>query len=353
MVISDQRRCQARSCSNANAPAAVREGDAELREDVLHVPRNRVLADHEDAGDLSVALAGRDQPQHLQLAWRQAVCVRGCGFSREGVHTGKIRSRAELFERTSRGLQLERERILVAELAAGLPDEHTHASRFVRSLELFPGLRGPAKIRERRRGVARRQLEGSVSVCVNRLQHRAVALGSDLLELSACQSRLVEIADRDQDLGVGRQQAGTFQPIGRLADRTTNCRGRCFGVSLRKAQQRPARLRLEPQLTRFAIRLLGLGELSSKTVNLTAEVAGLCSSGLVHAQRKTLACALRLFQCIPPIPAKVHQLSAMHEAAAGERDEVGLLPAPACQDGRPLLRAAQLVDSSHARITPQ
>lgn len=41
---------------------------------------------------------------------------------------------------------------------------------------------------------------------------------------------------------------------------------------------------------------------------------------------------------------KVHQLSAMHEAAAGERDEVGLLLAPACQDGRPLLRATQLVN---------
>ena len=79
-------------------------------------------------------------------------------------------------------------------------------------------------------------------------------------------------------------------------------------------------------------------------MDLTAEVAGLRSSGLVHAQLETLACALRLFECIPPIPVKVHQLSAMHEAAAGERDEVGLLPAPACQDGRPLLRATQLVD---------
>src|SRR4029077_6625729 len=98
-----------------------------------------------EAGDLPVALAGRDQPQDLQLARRQAMCVRGCGFSHEGVHPGQIRSRTELFEHTPRGLQLERERILVAELAAGLPDEHTRASRLVRSLELLPGLRGPAK----------------------------------------------------------------------------------------------------------------------------------------------------------------------------------------------------------------
>ena len=97
----------------------------------------------------------------------------------------------------------------------------------------------------------------------------------------------------------------------------------------------PAAARAE--LTRFPIRLLGLGELSSKTVDLTAEVAGFRSSGLVHAQLETLACALRLFECVPPIPVKVHQLSAMHEATAGERDDVGLLLAPACQDGRPLL----------------
>ena len=225
-VVLERERARCRSRRNA-----------ELGEDVLHVPRNRVLADHEHCGDLPVALAGRDQPQHLQLTRRQAMCGPGCAFSRERVHTRKVGSRAEQFEHTSRGLQLERKRVLVAELAAGLPDEHARASRFVRSLELLPGLRSPAKTHERRIGVARRQLDRSAGVSVNRLQHRAIALGSDLLELGARQSRLVEIADRDQDLGVARQEAGTLQPIGRLADRAANCCSRRVGVSLPKAQQ--------------------------------------------------------------------------------------------------------------------
>src|SRR5712691_11475 len=46
---------------------------AEFAEDVLHVPGDGVLADHERRRDLSVALAGRNQTQYLQLTGRQSV----------------------------------------------------------------------------------------------------------------------------------------------------------------------------------------------------------------------------------------------------------------------------------------
>src|SRR4029453_9851661 len=42
-------------------------GHAQLGQDVLHVPGHGVLADLQRASDLSVVLAGRDQPQHLHL----------------------------------------------------------------------------------------------------------------------------------------------------------------------------------------------------------------------------------------------------------------------------------------------
>ena len=43
-------------------------GLRELAQDVRDVPVNGVLAQHERGGDLTVAHAGRDEPQHLGLA---------------------------------------------------------------------------------------------------------------------------------------------------------------------------------------------------------------------------------------------------------------------------------------------
>src|SRR5688572_27204092 len=52
-------------------------GEAELGKNVAHVPRNRLLADHEIGGDAAVCLAGREQPQDLALAVREAAdCAR-------------------------------------------------------------------------------------------------------------------------------------------------------------------------------------------------------------------------------------------------------------------------------------
>ena len=48
-------------------------GDAGLVEDALEVEGDGVLADDECLGDLAVRLAGRDQPQHLDLALGQPI----------------------------------------------------------------------------------------------------------------------------------------------------------------------------------------------------------------------------------------------------------------------------------------
>src|SRR6266542_935157 len=51
--------------------------DTKLREDVLHVAGGGVLADRERRGDFAIALPGRDQPHHFQLARRQVLRILG------------------------------------------------------------------------------------------------------------------------------------------------------------------------------------------------------------------------------------------------------------------------------------
>ena len=56
-------------------------GDAELGEDVAHVPVDGALAEHERGGDRLVGLAGGDQAQDLELALGEAMRV---GAARRG-----------------------------------------------------------------------------------------------------------------------------------------------------------------------------------------------------------------------------------------------------------------------------
>src|SRR4029450_13719334 len=50
--------------------------DSEFREDVLEMPRHRVLADHELGRDLAVATPGSDEAEPLEPASRQPVSIR-------------------------------------------------------------------------------------------------------------------------------------------------------------------------------------------------------------------------------------------------------------------------------------
>ena len=91
-------------------------GDAQLREDVLHVPGDGVLAEHERRGDLAVRPAGGDEPQHLELAATQAVRIVPVG-PQQGVDAAKVRSRGETLEDRPRRLELQPRRVLVLERA--------------------------------------------------------------------------------------------------------------------------------------------------------------------------------------------------------------------------------------------
>src|SRR5207247_7981148 len=94
-------------------------GDAQLREDVLHVAGDGVLADHERGGDLAVAPTGRDEAQHLELARREAVVGSGRPRQSERVDPGKVRLGAELREDLPGGVELARDSVVIPEPPAG------------------------------------------------------------------------------------------------------------------------------------------------------------------------------------------------------------------------------------------
>ncbi len=112
----------------------------------------------------------------------------------------------------------------------------------------------------------------------------------------------------------------------------------------REPQQRPAGLWLRAEAARFTVRLFRLFELAAQTMNLASEVRSLRRGRLVHRFLEAPAGALHLLQRLGPLTVKLHELGAVHEAAAGEGKQVGLPLPPARQGVRPLLGPPDLVD---------
>src|SRR5262249_49263160 len=102
--------------------------ESQLAVDVLQVPGDGVLADHELCGDLAVALAFPHEPQDLDLATRQPVLL----VRVAGCEAGEVRRGSELVEDLTRGLELERCGLLVGERGARLREQCTRAADLVR-----------------------------------------------------------------------------------------------------------------------------------------------------------------------------------------------------------------------------
>ena len=97
-------------------------------------------------------------------------------------------------------------------------------------------------------------------------------------------------------------------------------------------------------LARSPVGLLGGREVAAEPVDLALQVRGLRGSRWVRRPLEAAIGAVRLLERLRPVAVELHQLSAMDEAAAGERQQVGLLLPPAAQRGRPLTRPAHIVD---------
>src|SRR5688500_736800 len=120
---------------------------AQLGEDVLHVAGDRVLADDELGCDLAVRASRRDEPEHLELAVRQAM------RPAPGAEPGEVRRGAEHPIRLTRSIELEARRLLVAERAAGEPGQLARPRHLVARAETRPLVPGTTKCYERLRRV--------------------------------------------------------------------------------------------------------------------------------------------------------------------------------------------------------
>src|SRR3712207_1526212 len=78
-------------------------------------------------------------------------------------------------------------------------------------------------------------------------------------------------------------------------------------------------------------------------MDLSLPVVGLGHRRPVHRPGATLTGPPRLRESVRPRAVKLHDLSAMHHAGAGETDHIWLLFAPPREGGGPLLSPAQLV----------
>src|SRR5207247_11075921 len=145
----------------------------------------------------------------------------------------------------------------------------------------------------------------------------------DRLELETGAPRLVDVASREHDLDCGGQEARPPQPVRGLTQGATDRRGCRYRVPLCEPNQRPPRLRLQAELARLPVGFRGLSKLPSQTVNLASQVARLRRGRLIHRLLGTPAGAFGLLQCIGPGSLELHQLGAMDEAAACERQKLG------------------------------
>src|SRR5439155_2373177 len=112
---------------------------------------------------------------------------------------------------------------------------------------------------------------------------------------------------------------------------------------LREAHQGKARLGLPPVPARLPVGLLRGLVIGEETVDLSPLVASLTGRGRALSPQAALSRATRLAQRLLPGSVQLKNLSAMHEAATREGDEIGLAFAPFGQGGGPLLRAANLM----------
>ena len=208
-------------------------------------------------------------------------------------------------------------------------DEDADPRGVVRGAELCPDRAGPAEVDQRGPRVAARELDGAPRLCDEGVEHLAPVPLHDRPELVARRTRLVHLAGVERDLDERGQQRRPSQRIRRLVERAAECLQRRVPTSLRDAEQGEARLRLPPEPARLAVRGLRLAQLAAEAVELAAPVGRLRRGAPVEAVREPRGGAARLRQRVVPRALELEDLRAMDETPARERDEVGLLAAPA------------------------
>ena len=106
-------------------------------------------------------------------------------------------------------------------------------------------------------------------------------------------------------------------------------------------------------LARSPVGLFGGREVAAEPVDLALQVRGLRGSRWVRRPLEAPVRPVRLLERLRPGALKLHQLSAVDEAAAGEGQQVGLLLPPAAQSAVHSRARRTSWTSSQSMITPQ
>ena len=222
-------------------------------------------------------------------------------------------------------------------------DQDAGPRGFVRHLELLPRRPRIAQPAVRGLRVALEQQHRALRIARQRVQQRRVEIGGQLRQLVCGGARGEDVTGGDHDLDVRRQQPGprhaSLGAVHHPADRRP---GR-VGLSLDQAQPCQAGLRLPAPPAGLAVPLLGLRELAAEPVQLGLLVEGGTDRRL-SAREEPLTRTPRRAARARPLAVQLHDLGAMDQAVAAERDQVRLRVAPVGQCRRPLLRPAQIED---------
>ncbi|MEJ7729103.1 MAG: hypothetical protein WKG00_07805 [Polyangiaceae bacterium] len=163
----------------------------------------------------------------------------------------------------------------------------------------------------------------------------------DLRQVVARLTRLGDVAHRQEHLDVRRQQLAALEPVRRRVHQTAQIRLRCVQPSLGDAQEAEPGLGLTAHPAGFAIRLLGRRELPSQAVHLRLLVERAAGRTLPGPTREAVARTAHLGERAPPHTRELHDLCAMHDARAGEGDQLRLGGAPLREHRGPLARAGE------------
>src|SRR5690348_16211003 len=101
-----------------------------------------------------------------------------------------------------------------------------------------------------------------------RSEHVSVESGRGPLQLTAGCARPFEVADGQQDLDIGGQEARAQKWIVGRTDDAADEVGRALTVPLRQAQQRESRLRIEARATGIAVGCFCLRKLAAQAMDL-------------------------------------------------------------------------------------
>ena len=333
-------------------------GDSELREDVLEVAGDGVLADHQLLGDVPVAPPARDQAQDLELAIAEPVRRAVAADRRSALRPGRGPAPRRAW-RSRRGRRPAPARPCRGRPAPGRPARSARGRAPPRT-----GRRGPATGRPPARSggsasaaAPAGELDGGPSPA--RRAPRAAPGGA----LAARSSQLLAAAPaprrgRPRASMTSTQPGSRMAPAGRArAPRRVRARSRprgCRGLALRDAQARQPRLGLAPGRARLAVRGLGAASAPREPVELALPVEGLAGGGAVLALGQRSAALRASTSASSQAPSSWMISARWTRQRPVKATRLGLLVAPPGQRRGPLPRPphARRI-SAQARITPQ